>query len=490
MDIKLIIRCRDDFKNKARYVFDAFFRTTGLSYSLFDDDVELNSDDVVVYYGQAFDQPVVRSQVLAIRPAEEAERYFSQRAKYKVGCARRFHFKGREYFSLFHNEKFLENLHNAVVNSETSLEINVDLIASAFFFLSCWQEATTNEFDGFQRFVSGASVQYQLGMLDRAVVNEYFQIMKECIEQLHVGPIHGQPRFRGKHFAVCLTHDIDYARKWSAGIVYREAVKYLLLNEQRKSFLERKERFKQFLTAFASDNDPYRHSVERILEVEQEFNATSSFFFKSGATNKRDVSYRLRSGYVRNLIGRLENMGHDIGLHPSFNAYNNIRIMRREKKRLENIVSNKVSGVRQHFLRFEIPKTWRLQEQFRFLYDTTLGFADIEGFRAGFCHPFQPYDIDKDEAINIWELSLLVMDATLTDYRKLPADESLEVFKRTISTVKMHNGIGVLLFHNTCYDTLDFAGWDYVFEKVVEFAFEQGAFLGSCKEALELYLGP
>jgi len=489
MSIKLMIRCGDNFKNKSRYVFDTFFRATGLSYSLANTDSHIKGDDILVYYGERFDEPDVKCPVIAIRPAKEVERYFSRREEYKIDRARRFRFKDSEYVSLFHNEKFVANHGNAIIESGDSVELNADLIASAFFFLSCWQEVTSDEFDMFHRFPSKASVQYQLGILDRPIVNEYFQIVKECIERIDNSPVNVKPRFHGKRFAICLTHDIDYLRKWSPGIVYREAVKYLLLNEQRKNFAERKERFKQFLAAFVANNDPYKYSIERILEVEQEFNVTSSFFFKTGATNRRDVSYSIRSEYVRNLIRRLENTGHEIGLHPSFNTYDNARIMRREKERLEKIVSNKVSGVRQHYLRFHIPTTWRLHEQLGFLYDTTLGFADSEGFRVGYCHPFQPYDVEKDKAMNIWELPLLVMDGTLTDYRKLLAEESLDIFKRLIFTVKKYNGVGVLLFHNTCYDRFDFAGWDYVFEKVVEFAFEEGAYLGNCKEIIELYTG-
>jgi peptidoglycan/xylan/chitin deacetylase (PgdA/CDA1 family) len=206
-------------------------------------------------------------------------------------------------------------------------------------------------------------------------------------------------------------------------------------------------------------------------------------------TSRRDVGYSARSKSFKDLVGRIENIGHEIGLHPSFNTYKNKGCMRREKGRLEKVVSGRLLGVRQHYLRFEVPTTWRIQEELGFLYDASLGFADREGFRSGFCSPFHPYDVEKDEQLEIWELPLTVMDGTLKDYRGFSAEESLEVLTRTVDTLKAYDGVGVFLFHNTCFDEFDFPGWDRVFQKTLEYAFDQGAYIGSCKDILDKYIG-
>jgi len=57
-----------------------------------------------------------------------------------------------------------------------------------------------------------------------------------------------------------------------------------------------------------------------------------------------------------------------------------------------------------------------------------------------------------------------------------------------IATVKKYRGVAVLLFHNTCYDDLDFPGWGKAFEGSLAFSIQAGAFVGSGKEILESYL--
>jgi len=51
-----------------------------------------------------------------------------------------------------------------------------------------------------------------------------------------------------------------------------------------------------------------------------------------------------------------------------------------EKNTLEEIIERGGYGCRQHFLKFEVPATWRIQEKAGFLYDTSLTFADHDGF--------------------------------------------------------------------------------------------------------------
>lgn len=53
-----------------------------------------------------------------------------------------------------------------------------------------------------------------------------------------------------------------------------------------------------------------------------------------------------------------------------------------EKNRSEEIIGREVYECRQHYLRFEVSTTWRIQEK-----------ADHEGFRCGICLPFKPYDL-------------------------------------------------------------------------------------------------
>jgi len=107
-----------------------------------------------------------------------------------------------------------------------------------------------------------------------------------------------------------------------------------------------------------------------------------------------------------------------VGLHPSFRTVDDESMFRREKSILEGGLGISAAAVRQHYLRFKYPGTWRMQSDAGCTVDSTLGFAAQEGFRNGACHPFLCYDTTQGPCCRCGN-PLLVMDGTLRDYRKL-----------------------------------------------------------------------
>lgn len=105
-------------------------------------------------------------------------------------------------------------------------------------------------------------------------------------------------------------------------------------------------------------------------------------------------------------------------------------------------------GIRQHFLRYRLPETAKHQASAGFLYDTTLGFADHDGYRNGYCYPFCPYDHDRDEMIPIWEIPLIMMEMSVLDYRKLSNNQLQILVFKYIEEAKKFGGIFSLLWHN------------------------------------------
>ncbi len=486
MKIQVVLNSDKSFERKAAYIFETFLRSVGTKGE-FSSNKKIEDADLVLYYGGGGQEDAGQVKKIIIHGSPDAWNMFSNSRPYQTSFAKKFRYDEEESVALFYNEAFLNKGKIVERQENNSIRINIDLIASAFFFLSGWQEMTSQEYDLHNRFPAKASLQYQLCMLHQPIVNQYFWILEKEIQHLLREDTLKEPNYHGKPFAVCMTHDIDYVRKWTLGIMYRELVSYFLLNHKKIKFPERFARLQTYAKALLAGNDPYQFSIEKILENEKNHNVHASFFLKTGGKSKYDVSYSVRSPYVRRLVQRLESNGHEIGLHPSYHAHLDLVMMEKEKRRLHRMVSKRVDGVRQHFLRFKIPETWRLQEQNKFFYDTTMGFSQYEGFRMGFCHPFQPYDIEKDEKIDLWEVPLLAMDATFQSYRQISPEESFEIIKQLLLTVKKYHGVAMLLFHNTCYDDLDFSGWGEVFEQSLGFALEQEAFVGSGREILECY---
>ena len=67
-------------------------------------------------------------------------------------------------------------------------------------------------------------------------------------------------------------------------------------------------------------------------------------------------------------------------------------------------------------------------DQLGFAYDSSQGYADGPGMRAGLSLPYRPYDLAADRPLDMLELPLVVMDATLAEdrYLGLEADAGLD----------------------------------------------------------------
>ncbi|MEA4826053.1 MAG: polysaccharide deacetylase family protein [Clostridium sp.] len=207
----------------------------------------------------------------------------------------------------------------------------------------------------------------------------------------------------------------------------------------------------------------------------------------SGGTSKYDGKYNINDKRLVKILYKLYKLGFEAGYHGSFYSYGNLVKMKEEIKSLEKNIQIQSFGCRQHFLRFEIPSTWEIQEKSGLLYDTTLGYAEIEGFRSGICFPYKPFDLIENRVLNIWEIPLIVMDVTLKDekYRHLNYKDGADVIINLINTVKKYNGVFTLLWHNTSF-TDEWNGWTQVYEDTIKYLYELNAFGVSGREVINI----
>ena len=181
---------------------------------------------------------------------------------------------------------------------------------------------------------------------------------------------------------------------------------------------------------------------------------------------------------LKNEIKNIIDNGWEVGLHGGHEAYNNLDVIKKEKERLGNSSGKEVLGYRNHYLKFEIPTTWKLLKEAGFKYDTTFGYADCVGFRNGMCHPFKPFDLNTNERIDLLEIPLVVMDGTLVNYMRLDWKSSWEITKLLIDTVEKYNGVITILWHNSYMvgEMLKF------YEDILRYCHERNAWLTSGEE--------
>ena len=231
----------------------------------------------------------------------------------------------------------------------------------------------------------------------------------------------------------------------------------------------------------ASGTDPF-WSFDRILADERRVGASSTFFVM--ADHAHDLDGPVPESYERlrpRLVETLLDGGAEIGLHGSYSAADEPDRIAAEKESLEKL-AGAIQGQRYHFLRLHPHRNLGQLEAAGFAYDSTLGFNDAPGFRAGIAHPFRPWDLERDRPRELVEVPLAAMDVTLSAERYLNlSPKQADARLRALLDWAAENGGGfAVLWHSEQYDSAMLPGWDRLYRRFVE---EVGRRGGVCLQA-------
>ncbi len=348
-----------------------------------------------------------------------------------------------------------------IIFSKRSVVFNPDFIAAVVFMLSRWEETISGIRDNHDRFPAHASMAYRNGFLDRPIIDEYALILRHWIQYLLPNWIPQR-----KSPSILLTHDIDFIRKYTHPIKLGTTLLHQLRNfsSLRKLFLSIKIFFQEIQNPSSS---VYIKSIKKLAEISKQNGMKSVFFFQATDPSKYDSGYSINDPLIQNEIQRIKDYGFEIGLHPSYKSYDNFQNLSVEKQNLEKQLSQEVTSVRQHYLRFKVPLTWQIQSQSGFSVDLSLGYPEIEGFRCGTCHPFHPYDLNNKKEMEILEIPLIVMDRTLMNYRKMRPTQAFDAISNIFKQCLAVEGVFTLLWHNSSLMD-EYREWGEMYESLIE----------------------
>ncbi|MHC3995077.1 polysaccharide deacetylase family protein [Thiomicrolovo sp. ZZH C-3] len=319
-----------------------------------------------------------------------------------------------------------------------AITCGIDIFASAFFMLTRWEEHVQTGRDGHGRFPATASLAYQNGFLHRPVVNEYAEMLWNMLEHLGIN----QKR-KTSNRQLFLTHDVDQLYFWkNAKQLLRITTADFLKRHDPKLALER---FREFLRVEKGlQKDPF-DTFDWLMDLSESIGTTSRFYFMSGGVTAYDNRYRINEPRAVELMQKIKERGHIIGIHTSYNSYNDPEQFAKEKALLEEACECEITEGRQHYLRFDVPATWRVWEENGMETDSTCGYADSIGFRCGTGDAFRVFDILKRETLSLRERPLVVMDCSLFDYQGLGEEEAL----KAVAKVREAGSSVTFLWHNS-----------------------------------------
>lgn len=337
--------------------------------------------------------------------------------------------------------------------NENGSVIHYDILGLTYWMLTRLEEVGRTDLDDHLRFPAISSHAFKHDYLERPIVDEWLHILGQVLQrqwpELHL---------KQHRFSMKVSHDVDIPSRYGfsnvKGLIRRVAGDLLKRRDFKSAALAPLIRANSRYSLHSADP---ANTFEWIMDQSELHGLTSAFYFICGRTDpKKDADYEPEHPAIRELIRRIHQRGHEIGLHPSYDTYRDTQSIVSEATRLrkimteENIQQQDLGG-RMHYLRWEHPTTMLGWDQAGMTYDSTLSYADRPGFRCGTCYEYPAFDLTKG-ALKLRIRPLIAMECAVMAERYLglgvgeAAFEKLELLKQRCRDVQ---GCFTLLWHNT-----------------------------------------
>lgn len=347
---------------------------------------------------------------------------------------------------VLYGNTYLEILDNKIV-------CGIDIFASAFFMLTRWEEYVNQERDLHDRFPAIASIACKNHFLHRPVVNEYIEMLWNMLQYLGY-----EGDRKERKFELVLTHDIDI----------------LCLENPFRLFLRELLKRRNMRMALRRIPDLCKNKLSSIyflLQASKKAGIQSHFYFMylEKSNSVYDGKGYACSPLLKKIVNKIRVDGHIIGFHPGYETYKDEQEWQKQKECFEYKIGMKLTEGRQHFLKMDISQTLKIWNRQNMLIDSTLGYADQEGFRCGTGDVFHVFDFLDRKELTLTERPLVVMDGSLKVYRNLSVSDAENILKYYLQVGHKYKMPVTFLFHNSSFDVCEWRGWKKMYHKLIRF---------------------
>lgn len=338
--------------------------------------------------------------------------------------------------------------------TEDGGNFSFDVLSLAWWMLARVEEVNHTDMDQHGRFPATASHAFRHNYLERPIVDEWFQILRQLAKR--VWP---NLELATQQASIRVSHDVDSPSRYAFGgpAALLRSVGGDLLRRHQVSSLVRGPQLWLGSRKRLQPEDP-SNTFDWLMDRSDEHGLTSAFYFICGRTDvAKDAAYVPEDPRIRTLMRHIHARGHEIGLHPSYGTYRSPKLIAGEAARLRRIceeegIRQSIWGGRMHFLRWETPTTMHGWEKAGMSYDSTLSYADRPGFRCGTCHEYPAFDPVAGEQLQLRIRPLIAMECTVMAPRYLglgDGEAALDKFVQLKRTCYAVGGCFTTLWHNT-----------------------------------------
>lgn len=342
------------------------------------------------------------------------------------------------------------NLDKVKIESVDCLSFNgnKDLVASVFYVLTRMEEYNCYSYDDHDRFPFSHSILKKYEWVEQAVCDRWASYI--IVDLLKVEVVKSKVE-------IIPTFDIDntYAFKLKSG--KRRALSKLkdVVKLDAKRITKRK-------SVENGEKDPY-DTFDKIIEVGKQFSGVKVFWLIASEGSK-DRNVPIENIQHRKLIKRVA-QSVEVNIHPSYGSFLNASQVMSERDGLESITGSSIVRSRQHFLRFQLPKSYRDLIDAGIRNDYSMGFAENVGFRSGTARAHNWFDLERNEVTELTLHPFAYMDGTLLEYMSLTPEESKRRIQKLYAEIQNFGGDFIFLWHNeTIGEYGKWKGWSQVLD--------------------------
>ena len=342
------------------------------------------------------------------------------------------------------------NLDKVKIESVDCLSFNgnKDLVASVFYVLTRMEEYNCCSYDDHDRFPFSHSILKKYEWVEQAVCDRWASYI--IVDLLKVEVVKSKVE-------IIPTFDIDntYAFKLKSG--KRRALSKLkdVVKLDAKRITQRK-------SVENGEKDPY-DTFDKIIEVGKQFSGVKVFWLIASEGSK-DRNVPIENIQHRKLIKRVA-QSVEVNIHPSYGSFLNASQVMSERDGLESITGSSIVRSRQHFLRFQLPKSYRDLIDAGIRNDYSMGFAENVGFRSGTARAHNWFDLERNEVTELTLHPFAYMDGTLLEYMSLTPEESKRRIQKLYAEIQNFGGDFIFLWHNeTIGEYGKWKGWSQVLD--------------------------
>ena len=434
----IIISCSPSWLAEKQYIIDIIFNEfLGLPYELRCDS---NDDDYYIW---------LNDKTLTVKN----HLFTSSRCDYLIPSALPEASYSKNSFSPENDIPILCGGEELGVSSD-GIHCDNDIFANCFFMLSRMEEAIGGELDAHDRFPASSSIAYKYKFLDRPVVDEYTEMLWNML--VFLDPELQRKTVKPCTFVTCdMDAPFDPVRRSLKKTISSSALG-LLAPPRFSTFITIWKNYAYQLFGITRYDD-FRENIDWIMSANEKMGNNVAFYFITKATSKFDGTVDFSSAEMLELLKDIHSRGHEIGLHPGYDCFDNeehfknaAAVLRKGMARA-GIEQDKIGG-RMHYLRWNIMKTPQLWELEGFQYDSTLGYADQAGFRCGTSKEFTMFDLLNRRPLALKQRPLVNMECTIIspEYENLGySDRAIRRFLSFKEKSHRYKGIYTILWHNS-----------------------------------------